>query len=352
MMRYLRCVLLILLLSGCVASPATETTEITATRLPAPSPTPPPQPTPSASVEGLSAAEVATLESLAQVDDHPLYTMTYYGEYDTAAPALMGGEPWACSLFAALGDPDHMVYGRNFDWVFSPAVLLFTDPTDGYASVSMVDIAYLGFAEENACGLTDLPLADREALLVAPLLPFDGMNETGLTVGFAAVPPGDMTPDPDKETVDSLMVVRLILDQAGTVDEALRIFETYNIDMGGGPPLHYLVADRSGRSLLIEFYQGEMVIMANEEAWQAATNFLRAEAGEDTEGWCWRYDRITQRLSETEGRLTVEGAMDLLNEASQEITEWSIVYRISSGEVAVSMGRRYGTVHAFDLGGR
>lgn len=351
-MRYLRYVLLILVLTGCVTSPAMETAETITTPSPAPSPTPPPQPTPSTTIEGLSVAEVATLESLAQVDDHPLYTMTYYGEYDTAAASVPATEqPWACSLFAALGAPDHMVYGRNFDWVFSPAVLLFTDPADGYASVSMVDIAYLGFADENAYGLTDLPLADREALLVTPLLPFDGMNETGLTVGFAAVPPGDMAPDPDKETIDSLMVVRLILDQASTVDEALRIFETYNLDMGGGPSLHYLVADRSGRSVLVEFYQGEMVVIANEEAWQAATNFLRAEAGADAEGWCWRYDRIAERLSETEGHLTMEGAMDLLSETSQEITEWSIVYGISSGEVAVSMGRRYGTVHTFDLGG-
>ena len=43
--------------------------------------------------------------------------------------------------------PDDRLFGRNFDWRYSPALLLFTDrpAAGGYASVSMVDIAYLGF---------------------------------------------------------------------------------------------------------------------------------------------------------------------------------------------------------------
>lgn len=35
---------------------------------------------------------------------------------------------WAGSFFAALGDADHRLLGRNFDWRYSPARLLFTDP--------------------------------------------------------------------------------------------------------------------------------------------------------------------------------------------------------------------------------
>ena len=87
--------------------------------------------------------------------------MHYYGAYEETVSSVevvewtmntnvpnsdLAASPraWACSLFAALGDVDNMLYGRNFDWDYSPAVLLFTDPPDGYASVSMVDIAYLG----------------------------------------------------------------------------------------------------------------------------------------------------------------------------------------------------------------
>jgi hypothetical protein len=316
--------------------------------------------------DGLSEEDAATLSSLEQVDDYPLYTMHYYGTYNQRASSperarwLVSTNPpnqelaalprvWACSLFAALGDADNMLYGRNFDWEYSPAVLLFTDPPDGYASVSMVDIAYLGFGGARAATLTDLPLTERQSLLDAPFLPFDGMNEHGLVVGMAAVPPGQMRSDPDKETIGSLMVIREMLDHASDVDEAVAILQSYDVDVEGGPPLHYLIADPSERSALVEFYQGEMVVMQNETAWHLATNFLRASVGESAEGVCWRHDKISRGLSEAEGWLVTQEAIDLLAEVSQESTQWSIVYGMSTGSIDVAMGREYDDVHTLHL---
>jgi len=345
------------LLVGCVAptvQPAFAPTD-PPTQLLVSTPTSAPQ-APSR-VDGLSERDAATLDSLKKVDDYPLYTMRYYGSYDRRASsdgihrlASASVPPtWACSLFAALGDANNMLYGRNFDWEFSPAVFLFTSPPDGYASVSMVDIAYLGFGGSKATTLTDLPLAERRALLNAPLLPFDGMNERGLAVGMAAVPPGDMKPDPSKETIDSLLVIRKILDQASSVDEAVTILQRYNIDMEGGPPLHYLIADRSGRAMLVEFYQGKMVLMLNDRPWHQATNFLRSAVGENAQGQCWRYDTIFRQLTQAGGRLLAQEASSLLADVSQEGTQWSIVYEMNTGDVKVSMGRRYGNVHTFHL---
>jgi hypothetical protein len=331
--------------------------------------TPTTVPTEKNGADGLSEEEIATLSSLEQVDGYPLYTMHYYGAYNERLSSIEGMEwlmsvdlpdpnpmalspAWACSLFAALSDTDNMLYGRNFDWEYSPAVLLFTDPPDGYASVSMVDIAYLGFGGTKAGTLTDLPLIRRRALLETPRMPFDGMNEHGLVIGMAAVPPGHMHPDPKKETIGSLGVIREILDHASNVDEAIAILQSYNIDMQGGPPLHYLVASLSGRSALVEFYQGEMVVIPNETPWHLATNFLRAEAGKSGEGRCWRYDKISQRLAEAEGKITTQDAMDLLAEVSQGDkqggTQWSIVYGMGTGDVNVTMGR-HDNLHTFHL---
>jgi hypothetical protein len=290
------------------------------------------------------------------VDDYPLYTMHYSGSYDRRAssdgPRLTSTTPspvWACSLIAALGDATDMHYGRNFDWEYSPAVLLFTDPPDAYASVSMVDIAYLELGSAEASTLTELPLAERRALLQAPFLPFDGMNERGLAVGMAAVPPGDMQPDPNKETIDSLMVIRKMLDHAGNVDEAVAIVRRYNISMSGGPPLHYLMADPSGRAALVEFYQGKLVVLSNDKPWHLATNFVRSAVNGNAEGQCWRYDAISRQLAKTAGRLSAQETMRLLEDVSQKITQWSIVYGMSTGEVNVTMGRRYGDTHTFHL---
>lgn len=109
------------------------------------------------------------------------------------------------------------------------------------------------------------------------------------------------------------------------------------------------MADSSGRSVLVEFYQGELVIIPNETTWHQATNFLRASAGESAEGECWRYDKISQRLTEAEGQHTVQDAMDLLAGVSQEGTQWSVVYGMSTGDVSVTMGRQYDTLHTFPL---
>ena len=359
-------ILVFILLAGCTTPPSTpapskamppEATPFEASSLPTPTPTVAP------GDRALSDDEIATLTSLEQLDDFPLYTMRYVGIYPspitTANTNLHSAETadllplnacqaaWGCSLFATLGDPGGRLYGRNFDWRFSPALLLFTDPPDGYASVSMVDIEYLGFGEGRAENLTGSPLDDLRALLDAPALPFDGMNEQGLAIGMAAVPPGEMRPDPNKKTTDQLGIMREILDHAGTVDEAVDILGSYNVDMGS-VPVHYLVASAAGDSALVEFYQGKMVVFRNEDPWQLATNFLLASTGGHAQGQCPRYDRISQRLQETGGRLSIQDALSLLAGVSQggpqaqSSTQWSVVYDMTAGDVHIVMGQKYG----------
>ena len=313
-------------------------------------------PTQQATEATLSEQQVATLNSLEKVDDFPLYTMHYYGPSETGLFFVDGSQEsasaklppaWGCSLFAAMGGADKF-YGRNFDWEASPALLLFNHPTDGYASVSMVDMAYLGI-DGDINRLTELPLDQRKALLDAPALPFDGMNERGLAVGMAAVPSGDMHPDPNKETIDSLMAIRKMLDQAGDVDEAVAILGRYNIDWGSGPPLHYLIADRSGRAVLAEFYQGRLQLLPNDKPWHFATNFLLSVVSGSAAGQCARYDRLDERLSNAEGSLDVGDAMSLLKDVSQPSTQWSIVYGFSTGDVIVTMGQQYDRAHTFQI---
>ncbi len=337
--RLMLCTIILTSLLAACAAPAEPTPTPTTTPLPASPP--------------LSADQIATLSSLEQLDDHPLYTMHYVGSY--AEPSLSAANStvastrqagWGCSLFATLGDPTQRLYGRNFDWRASPAVLLFTDPPDGHASVSMVDIEYLGFTGSRADNLLKLPLSERAALLDAPALPFDGMNDQGLAIGMAAVEPGGMVPDPNKRTIGELGVMREILDHAGTVDEALNIFERYNIDMGN-VPLHYLVATAAGNSALVEFYEGKMVVFRNDGPWQLATNFIVASTGGQTAGECPRYDHIDQRLQGTQGRLNPEDALRLLADVSQSSahtetpTQWSVVYDMIAADIHIVTDREY-----------
>ncbi|MBK5107043.1 MAG: hypothetical protein JJE12_02890, partial [Anaerolineales bacterium] len=101
----------------------------------------------------LTKDQITTLTSLKIIDDYPLYTLNYEGvlpgsDHNThfkdpgpGNPAIMPTRAgWSCSLFAAMGDNEFTRFGRNFDWEYSPGLLLFTNPPDGFASASMVDI--------------------------------------------------------------------------------------------------------------------------------------------------------------------------------------------------------------------
>lgn len=310
-------------------------------------------PTIPATPSHFSENETTTLASLKKVDDYPLYTMQYFGEYapreTSLLPALGKAHStpgWACSLFTVLLDEDHLLYGRNFDWEYSPAMLLFTDPPDGYASVSIVAMQYLDISSDTISNLADLTLDEREGLLYAPYLPFDGMNEHGLAIGMAAVDPGGMQADLSKETIGSLGIIREMLDHARNVDEAVDLIRRYNIDFGG-PPLHYLIADANRKSVLVEFYRGEMHVIENEKPWHFATNFLLSSVLNPRDGNCWRYDTISHRMNETQGMLDARSAMELLADVAQDNTQWSVVYQMALGEVSITMDRDYSEIHTF-----
>jgi choloylglycine hydrolase len=212
----------------------------------------------------------------------------------------------------------------------------------------MVDITFLGVAEKDWFNLDELPLENRRLLLEAPSLPFDGMNEQGLAIGMAAVPSGHRVRDPAKPTIGSIGIIRRVLDEARNVEEALAIFENYNVSMGEGPEIHYLLADRSGTAILIEYIEGEMVVTPQEHPWHQATNFL-VGSFDDPQGLCWRYDRIAENLQAAQGVLTPDQALDLLMDVSQDVTQWSAVYSLSTGEVRIALGGEGGEVLTFTL---
>jgi choloylglycine hydrolase len=306
----------------------------------------PPSPIASGSSRQSAEQVAASLGSLRKVDELPLYTMTYAGGYDRLRgiqPTPRSTRPFGCSLFVASGNPARPMFARNFDWDKHPALLLFTDPPDGYASVSMVDISYLGISGANL--LSSPP--EQHKLLEAPLLPFDGMNEHGLAIGLAADQSADATGDPAKPTVGGVRVMRLILDKARTVDEALSVFRSYNLDFTGGPPLHYLVADATGGSAVVEYVDGSLVVTRGGPPWQALTNFRLAGSGEATRSGDWRYRTARSALDRAAGVLSWDQGLRLLHAVAQPHTRWSVTYGLRTGEVHLVADQHWSTVYDF-----
>jgi hypothetical protein len=190
-------------------------------------------------------------------------------------------------------------------------------------------------------------------LLQAPYLPFDGLNERGLAVTMMAVPASEGGRDPKKVTIDSLAAIRLMLDYADGVDKAIELLGGYNVDFGGGPPVHYLIADSSGDSAVIEFLDDRMRVVRGDGSFQLSTNFLQfPEPSRNGRTECWRYNRVFEALSRAEGDFSPEKGMDLLRSVSQtgdHPTIWSCLYDLTARDVRVVMGRNFGRVHRLSL---
>jgi predicted choloylglycine hydrolase len=287
--------------------------------------------------------------TLIQVDDYPLYVMHLYEDYNFDEYLETGRYPGvslpsdsqindaikACSCFSAFDLPGQAIFGRNYDWHSRfPVLLLFTYPSNGYASVSMTDMSLLG------------PGSDQHKFLGAPYIPVDGMNECGLAVGLMAVDEAQPPNDPNRVNINVCTAIRLMLDKAQSVDEALSLLREYNI-----PSImqHYLIADARGNSAVVEFVDGEMKVIRNEHPWQVCTNFVLSRFPESESGApCLRYDTAYKTLEQTQGQMSHEEAMTLLDKISGNAI-WSLVYDMVNGEIDIALGRNYNQVHHFTL---
>jgi hypothetical protein len=317
-------------------------------------------PDPSLGGQMETASARRALASLRKVSDYPLYVMEFRGDYGFAEylktgerqPSPLGSRasgnppafPWACTCFSALGNSEKPLLGRNFDWYDDVPLVLFTRPDKGYASVSIVDLRYFGF---NRKRLPDGD-GDQSRLLQTPFAPFDGMNEKGVAVGMMAVPSAEPPFIPDRVTIGELQVIRLILDYAASVDEAVELVSRYNVRIQD-PPIHYFIVDTNGRSVILEFVDRKMIVLSNTEPWQVSTNFIVHGTKAPRGVSCWRYNRAYRALQKSAGDLSNGKAMELLRDVSQANTIWSVVYDLAGGGISIVPGKRFDEVLDFNL---
>lgn len=336
-------------------------------------------------VFALFGHELATLGSIEKVNDYPLYTMTYDGDYGIdefiaqggasndgeliqfVVNRIMKGLPitidlpdLACSTFNATTPEDDALFGRNFDLSFSPGMLVRTDPADGYASVSMVNLGFLGYGEDK------LPedLVSSLTTLAAPYAPLDGMNEAGLAVGVLLIGTDPTDQQTDKVDITTTTAIRMMLDSCATVDEAVALLEQYDMHSSANSCYHFQIADASGASVVVEYIGNEMSVLEPGDAttmgalsgaagvtYQAATNFLLTPGEYDFGHGQDRYETLMSTLSAASGVLAEDEAMDLLAAVAQEphlnsrgeesATQWSVVYNLDDLTARIVMGGAY-----------
>lgn len=327
--------------------------------------------------------EIKTVASIKKLDSYPLYEMTYDGDYgideflaqggasndgeliDFVIHRLMKGLPvkielpdLACATFNATTPEGDALFGRNFDLEYSPGMLVHTAPKDGYASISMVNLGFLGYGKDK------LPedLMSSVTALAAPYAPLDGVNEKGLAVGVLLIDTKPTDQRTDKVDITTTTAIRMMLDTCATVDEAVKLLEKYDMHSSAKSCYHFQIADAGGKSVVVEYLGNTMHVLnpgdattagpaAPEKTYMAATNFLLTPGTYDFGAGQDRHEKLMEQLDASQGTVSEKQAMDMLKSVSREIrinddggefqTQWSVVYNLQKATASVVMGEQY-----------
>lgn len=327
-------------------------------------------------IKKIDTNQIKTISTIEKINDYPMYTMTYTGDYyfddflkvgasrdkdvfDYVSNKLLKGVPLdfelpvlGCStLFSKTPEGDYL-FGRNFDLYYSPPMIVHTKPDNGYQSVSIVNLSFIGYNQDY---LPDNFVSSIYSL-AAPYFPIDGMNEKGLSVGMLVA--GNLTTqDTGKIDIQTTTAIRMLLDNCATVEESIAMLSEYDMQSSANAAYHYQITDATGDSAIVEYIDNEMSVLNPDEFYQACTNFILTPGKYfNYGGGLDRYEILMAKLDETKGILTEKETMDLMEAVSMEAvsvgcfaTQWSVVYNLSDLTYTISVGGDYDNLIEVDI---
>ena len=261
----------------------------------------------------------------------------------------MEGTPFGCSTLSVENQDGGYLFGRNFDWNACNGLIVSARPEKGYFSVSTVNMDFI-----RAGGLDISQLPDSMQAFVSLYAPLDGMNEKGLAVSANMIQDSvSIHQDTAKPDLTTTTAVRLLLDKAADVEEALELLQQYDFHSSMGMMVHLVLADADGRSVTVEYVDNEMIVTKT----PVVTNFYLADGEKQGIGTAQshtRYEILTQTLEER-GAMTETEVRDALDSVSKdnfgelESTEWSIVMNQETKELIYYHRENYGVAYAVSV---
>lgn len=255
---------------------------------------------------------------------------------------LFGGNPFGCSTLSVENTEGGYLFGRNFDWNACNALIISSKPDNGYASVSTVNMDFI-----QAGGFDISKLPDTAQAIIGLYAPLDGMNEKGFVVSVNMIEDSDtIEQDTEKPDITTTAAIRLLLNQAANVEEALDLLSQYDFHASMGMMIHLALSDAEGNSVVVEYVNNEMVVTET----PVVTNFYLSEGekyGIGTSQSHTRYDILNNALEEQD-TMTETDVRDALDSVSKdnfgefESTEWSIVMNQETKELTYYHRENYG----------
>lgn len=274
-----------------------------------------------------------------------------------------------CSSFTAIDEDGDHLFARNYDFSTTTSMIVHTDPGDGrHKSISSVDLQFLGITGEIDSFLS------KAIALAAPYVPLDGINDAGVSCGIYMSyqgPEGEVAPtnqNTDKPDLTSTTMLRMILDYADSVEDAVKLVKQYDFHDSASTSFHYMIADKTGKSAILEwvantdetdtdgtvrelkvYYNDDDAILGTDEAnnkFQYITNFIVTPdyySDEASMHGLDRYEEIKNTINpngdNTAGQFSSAESLELLktvggrswykdDPTSDTITVWSALYNL------------------------
>lgn len=283
-----------------------------------------------------------------------------------------------CSSFTGVDGEGNRYFGRNYDFSTTTSMIVRTNPGEGrYASISSVDLQFLGIKD----GAPLDSLMQKLICLAATYAPLDGINEAGVSCGIYMSYQGKedevvaTNQTTDKPDLTSTTMLRMILDYAGSVEEAVELVQKYDLHDSANTSFHYMVADSTGKSAILEwvgvsdesdtdgtkrvlkvYYNDDDAVLGEKEAankFQYVTNFIVTPnyyAVDSDKKGLDRYDEIEKMInadgSNTSGVITADKGLSVLKTVGRRkwdkrngesdangITVWSALYDLTNKTV-------------------
>ena len=263
---------------------------------------------------------------------------------------------FGCSTLRVENEQGNTLFGRNYDWTKCQTMLVHTKPKDGYESVSTCDLEFLGFGEDYR---PDGGMMDKIMSLAAVYVPLDGMNEKGLMVADLMAGGTEATHQQGaKADLTTTTAIRLLLDRAATVDEALALLRQYNMHSSIGAAHHLSLCDASGRSVVVEYLDNEMSVIETPVVTNHYLTPSPSSAGSEQSHR--RFDTLMAARQQSGGVMTLETLRQTMRSVAQcnypqssdryEMTVWTVLYDPAAGAVEFCFAEQYETGYTAVLG--
>ncbi len=173
-----------------------------------------------------------------------------------------------------------------------------------------------------------------------------GMNSEGLFMDALSIDNAETwKADPQKPYFEG-QINDHILAKFSNIDEVKHFFETYNTYLGG----KFVVADPSGRSIIIEYSDGKTRFLESNKYYQLAVNTI--QFGIEGENNLNNRFRIAKKIVENENKAslkTVKKVLSALHKEWYNPTLYSYICDLKSKKVKVYNFHNFEEVYQFDL---